>query len=150
VEARDGEAAPEAAAAVTAILVVVGGRREVAILPAALLVYRDGGRSKLREEGRCRLCLRPYWKRPMTRHHLVPKRIFRLYGIQSIIRDADANIVPLCSPCHAWVEQPDPEGRRMLRKVLGAAEATFVIRLCGADWFERRYPSSADQSRRRD
>lgn len=125
----------------TAVLIVVGGRRETALLPSSLLVYRDGGRSKLREEGRCRLCLRPGYVRKLTRHHVVPKRWFRVTGIPTMIRDCDANVVPLCSPCHAWVEAFEDEGRRMLRKVLGGAEATLAIRLRGPDWFEARYPA---------
>jgi hypothetical protein len=109
------------------------------------VVYRSGGREKVREEGRCRLCLRPWRIRPPSRHHLVPKSWFadRL-GI-STIRDCDANVVPLCRPCHDWIEQ-DVSGRRMLRKVLGAAEVRLALLLRGRDWFDGRYPPSASSS----
>lgn len=108
---------------------------------AVSFVYRHGGRTKLEEEGRCRLCLRPSRVRRLTRHHLVPQRWFALRGSPIILRDCDANIVPLCRPCHDWIEI-DEEGRRMLRNVLGSAEAGFAVRLLGLAWFDERYPSA--------
>lgn len=67
-----------------------------------------------------------------------------LRGLPIRLRDCDANLVPLCRPCHDWVESPkDDSGRKMLRKLLGSAEAGFAIRLLGEGWFERRYPATA-------
>ena len=74
----------------------------------AEFVYRDGGRSKVEEEGRCRLCLRDQRIRPLTRHHVVPKRWFRSRGLPNSLRDADANIVPLCRPCHDLIHHGQP------------------------------------------
>lgn len=125
----------------TAIQVVIDGRRQVALLPEWLRLYRYGGRSKCSEESRCRLCLRPDRIRKLTRHHVVPQRWFRLYGLDGYIRDADANIIPLCAACHRDVEAPgDASARRMLRKVMGPSEAAYAITLCGQTWFDTRYP----------
>lgn len=108
------------------------------------VVYRGGGREKTTQEGRCRLCLRPWRIRRPSRHHLVPKRWFALHGIVStILRDCDANVIPLCRVCHDAVESPsDDQARRLLRKVLGSAEVALAIRLRGSRWFDERYPPS--------
>lgn len=116
---------------------------------AQLATWRDAGRAKLREEGRCRLCQRPPAVRPLTRHHLVPRSWFapQLQGLDGDdwfrlwrLRDADANIVPLCWPCHRAVERDDPHARRMLRKVLGSAEVAYAVAVRGRAWFDARHP----------
>lgn len=127
---------------------------ELRDLNPQLLVWRDGGKKKCSDEGRCRLCERWWEQRAPTRHHLVPQSWFvgRRFVIGSsrlgskaldryLVRDVDANIVPLCSPCHTAVEN-DGEARKMLRKRLGAAEATYVIAMRGREWFDLRYPAT--------
>jgi hypothetical protein len=118
----------------------------------SLLVIRQNGRTKCVEEGRCRMCGRPSSVRPLTRHHLVPQVWFKRRSFvlvrdgvgrviaRALIRDVDANIVPLCAPCHAEVEE-DMGSRRMLRRVLAASEVAFAIKLRGEAWFARYYPS---------
>lgn len=113
--------------------------RAVIAVSAPLLRYRCGGRDKMREEGRCRMCLLPSERRPLTRHHIVPKSWFA--SMPFMLRDADANIVPLCRRCHDAVER-DPAVRRLLRKVLGADEVAFALQVRGPGWFDRRYPPS--------
>lgn len=103
----------------------------------SLLVWRDK-----REEGRCRMCLRPAAVRPLTRHHVVPRAWLsrsrpRLY----VLRNVAANIVPLCRPCHDAVEA-DPAARRLLRKVLAPDEVAFALAVAGS-WFRRHYPDAA-------
>ncbi|SRR5258708_31060805 len=119
---------------------------------ASLLRYRDGGRSKCREEARCRMCLRPASVRKLTRHHLVDqawfkKRMALADGAEWMrlwrLRDCDVNCIPLCEPCHRAVEE-DALARRMLRKALGGAEAAFAIQLRGARWFNARYPAARE------
>lgn len=100
------------------------------------------GWEKVRAEGRCRMCQREWKVRPPTRHHLVPQAWFRQrkVGIR-ILMNANANIVPLCRPCHDLVEDY-PTVRRELRRCLGSAEVAFVLQMIGRNWFEREYPRS--------
>lgn len=129
-------------------------------LSSSLLLYYSGGREKVSVEGRCRMCrLGP--PRVLTRHHLVPQSWFknRLF-VQSrsggggrlvdrhLIRDCDANVVPLCIQCHRAVEH-DEQARRMLRKVLGANEMAFMVQLVGEEWVDERYPSMLPRSAQR-
>lgn len=121
-------------------------------LPETLLVIRQNGRTKCVEEGRCRMCKRPSSVRPLTRHHIVPQVWFKRRSFvlvrdgvgraiaRALIRDVDANVVPLCAPCHAEVEE-DMGSRRMLRRLLAASEVAYAIKLRGQEWFERYYPS---------
>lgn len=116
-----------------------------------LLMWRNAGRMKLTEENRCRLCERLSSVRPLTRHHLVPKAWFQsrtfvlvtAYGTKPVarylVRDVDANIVPLCAPCHATLEVHD-EVRRMLRKRLASQEAAYAVSLRGQPWLDAIYP----------
>lgn len=115
----------------------------------ALRVCRDNGVAKLREEGVCRLCLRRHGVLPgfrLTRHHLVPKSHFTsgILGYTPIwvvkVRDADANIVPLCRGCHDEVEQTEA-GRVRLRARMSQAEVAYCIQVRGQAWLERRYPA---------
>lgn len=99
------------------------------------------GLVKLRE-GQCRMCRRPWKVRPPTRHHLVPLRWFLSSGGAAYrqIRNSNANIIPICRPCHDLIEKRDPIARRMLRKLLTQAEVAFAIRLRGRVWLDREYP----------
>lgn len=111
-------------------------------LNPSLIVQRARGWTKVREECRCRMCLRGAELRTLTRHHVVPLAWFRRQGASiAPLRHCDANIVPLCRPCHDLVENT-MEGRRLLRKVLGAAEAGFAVCLRGRDWLDRYYPQA--------
>lgn len=131
-------------------------RYRLIYVSASLLIFRGGGREKARQEARCRMCLRPRgpdskreWlqtpfsfdgTRPLTRHHLLPLEWFK-YQLPPTraIRSVDANMIPLCRQCHDEIEL-DEESRRMLRRVLGADEASFAIQLAGEEWFNERYP----------
>ena len=105
----------------------------------------SSGAQKVYAEGRCRMCQRPNRVRPLTRHHLVPLRWFLSGGGQHLrmVRNANANIIPLCRPCHDLVEQ-DQDARRMLRKLLTQQEIAFAVRTIGLRWFNHRYPQSED------
>lgn len=106
-----------------------------------LVVQRNKGWQKVHEEGRCRMCQRSSFVRPLTRHHIVPLSYFRRHPQVAPLRHSDANIVGLCEPCHRLVEK-DPHARVELRRVLGAAEIAFVIQLVGQTWLDRRYPTT--------
>lgn len=129
----------------------------------SMLRFRGGGREKVRQEARCRMCLRPRgpdsrgeWVkgtaggkvfaiggRSLTRHHIVPQEWFKHQPPPTrAIRSTDPNIVPLCRPCHDEVELEE-EGRRMLRRVLGAEEVAFMLQLAGEDWVNAKYPPSS-------
>lgn len=89
------------------------------------------------------MCLRPQEGRPgsprwLTRHHVVPKSWCDDHDIPFRVRDAEANIIPLCGSCHRAVER-DEYARRMLRKVLTQAEIAFAIHLATKRWFDWRY-----------
>jgi 5-methylcytosine-specific restriction endonuclease McrA len=97
-------------------------------------------------EGRCRMCQRPRSVRPLTRHHLVPLRWFltpegRRYRL---VRNSNANIIPLCRACHDLIEKRDPIARRMLRRLMTQQEVAFAVKLCGIGWLEREYPLEKD------
>lgn len=101
--------------------------------------WTDG--PKVEREGHCRMCRRPSRVRQLTRHHLIPQEWWRRRGEEiAVLRNAAANIVPLCRPCHDDVEH-DLESRRMLRRVLTQTEVAFVIDVIGRMWVENRYPS---------
>lgn len=114
----------------------------------SLLTKRGGGKEKLQEEGCCRMCLRPSSEewipgvlRLLTRHHLVPCRWFRKHAEWRDLRDVDANIVPLCRPCHDLIESKDGlPHRKMLRRALLQEEIAFIVQVRGRDWLELRYP----------
>lgn len=116
----------------------------------ALRENRDSGKVKLREEKVCRMCQRSNEVCRLTRHHLIPQSAFSWgrFGFGGtagwrLLRDADANIVPLCRQCHDLVES-GVWSRRLLRRVLLQAEIAFVIQVRGKEWFEARYPSVLD------
>ena len=106
----------------------------------SLVVQRHKGWAKVHEEGRCRMCLRPSAVRPLTRHHLVPQSWFRGRPKFAPLRHSEANIVPLCEPCHREVEMRDAHARVELRRLLGASEIAFVLQVVGRAWLDKRYP----------
>ena len=97
------------------------------------------------DDGLCRMCLRPAHVRLLTRHHLVPASWFLRQPLPlRMIRNAHANIVPLCRPCHDRVDTRDPmehiPARRELRRSLAQQEIAFAIQVRGRAWLEREYP----------
>lgn len=104
-------------------------------LPLGLVHWRDK-----REEGRCRMCLRPASVRPLTRHHVVPVSWFFCHHDRElmVLRNCAPNVVPLCRPCHDEVEKGGV-ARRMLRKVMSPDEYAFAHAVAGRRWFDRRY-----------
>lgn len=122
-------------------------------ISTSLAFYEAGGREKLRRENRCRMCLEPRRRRgahKLTRHHIVPQAWegWDQFGFKRyMVRDADANLVPLCVRCHREVESDDG-ARYMLRKVLGQCEIAFAIRVAGRAWFDKRYPARLNRDAR--
>lgn len=111
---------------------------------ANLLNTSTSGRLKVFNEGHCRMCLRHRKIRPLTRHHLVPLEWFNHQKMEvRQIRNANANIIPLCRPCHDLVDSQLEEvrtpARRELRRSLWQPEIAFAIRLRGADWLQETY-----------
>ena len=81
----------------------------------------------------------------LTRHHLVPEHWFlRQPRALREIRNAHANIIPLCRAHHDLVESRYPvvrmEARRLLRERLDQQEISFAIQVRGRDWLELEYP----------
>lgn len=100
---------------------------------------------KMRAEGHCRMCLRPDRVRPLTKHHLVPESWFIKQPFKlRMIRNAHANVIPLCRPCHDMVDSRDEDerldARRLLRRCLGQSEIAFMIQVRGIDWVNWHYP----------
>lgn len=100
---------------------------------------------KMRAEGHCRMCLRPASVRPLTRHHLVPEAWFLRQPLaMRLIRNAHANIVPLCRPCHDLVDNRSnlvrEEARMHLRRSFSQSEIAFAIQVRGQHWLDREYP----------
>jgi hypothetical protein len=109
-----------------------------------LIVQRGKGWIKCREEGICRMCGRPDAVRRLTRHHIVPLSWFRQRPRFAPLRNADANIVPLCEPCHRVIERRDPPHARVeLRRLLYPAEIAFVLQTAGRNWLDWRYPPAS-------
>jgi 5-methylcytosine-specific restriction endonuclease McrA len=111
-------------------------------LPDASLTSPKLTPRKMSAEGRCRKCGK---EGHLTRHHLVPESWF--LGQPMVlrqIRNAHANIVPLCRPCHDEVDSKFPlvrEGaRRMLRSTFSQQEIAFVIAIRSRRWLEENYP----------
>lgn len=106
-----------------------------------LIVQRGKGWIKCREEGACRMCRRPASVRPLTRHHVVGLAWFRDRPRFVPLRHVDANIVPLCEPCHKQIERREPAHARVeLRRLLCPAEVAFVLQTAGRAWLDWRYP----------
>lgn len=104
--------------------------------------WTDG--PKVEREGHCRMCKRPSRVRQLTRHHLIPQGWWKARGEEiAVLRNAAANIIPLCRLCHDQVES-DVESRRMLRRALTQQEVAFAIDVIGRTWLERRYPLTGE------
>lgn len=107
------------------------------------LFWNSGsGIAKLHAEGRCRMCQRENRVRQLTRHHLVPVRWFMSVEGRRYreVRNANANIIPLCRWCHDLIEHGDKIARRMLRRLLTQQEVAFAVRIRGIEWLNREYP----------
>lgn len=92
------------------------------------------------------MCLRDEGVRPLTRHHIIPESWFMPQPIKlKMIRNAHANIVPLCRLCHDLVDSKNAieraEARKMLRKTFSQQELAFVIRVLGKGWLDEQYPA---------
>lgn len=116
----------------------------LAQVSVSLRENRMSGRDKVLMERDCRICDS---RKDMTRHHLVPLSWFfspRGAHLRSI-RNANANIVPLCVTCHQIVDGTrDPVGklkiRAALRERLGSNEVAFILQVRGQAWFDHHYP----------
>lgn len=80
-----------------------------------------------------------------TRHHLVPEAWFLQQPLHlRQIRNAHANIIPLCREHHDLVESRHPvvrlEARRLLRVCLTQEEIAFAIQVRGRTWLDFEYP----------
>ena len=100
------------------------------------------------EKARCRICLHAKYQGPpyVTRHHLVPESWFLGQPEElRAIRNAHANIIPLCRACHDEVDNRGPvakeRARRKLRMRLLQDEIAFAIQVRGREWLENSYPS---------
>lgn len=114
-------------------------------LPSADLSSPKQTARKMNAEAVCRMCLRSAKVRLLTRHHLVPEYWFRRQPLAlKLIRNAHANIVPLCRPCHDRVDSRDPfdreQARRYLRRSLTQQEIAFAIQVRGRQWLDHHYP----------
>jgi 5-methylcytosine-specific restriction endonuclease McrA len=118
-----------------------------AMLPPVELRSTSGTSRKFGGYSLCRMCGREKRVRPITRHHLVPLSWFS--GLadddpRRALRNATANLIPLCRPCHDLVDARDATvrepARRMLRRSLGQAEITFAIHVRGRSWLAYHYP----------
>ena len=124
--------------------------RPIRIPALSLISTRDTDR-KMQAEGHCRMCLRPASVRQLTKHHLVPESWFLRQPIPlKMIRNAHANIVPLCRPCHDMVDNKEwkerKDARRLLRRSLSQAEIAFVIQVRGRSWLDLHYPTHSSHS----
>lgn len=103
------------------------------------------GRVKLHQEKKCRICPNI---RNLTRHHLIPQVWFKYRKEElRVLRNANANIVPLCEACHRIVDdQTYPVGRLQkraaLREALYPNEIAFILQLRGSQWLELAYPAN--------
>lgn len=114
-------------------------------LPSASLISPRITQHKILAEGHCRMCGRAVRVRPLTRHHLVPESWFLRQPLPlRMIRNAHANLVPLCRPCHDLVDNREEdvrsEARRHLRRCLSQAEMAFAIQVRGIAWLDANYP----------
>lgn len=83
----------------------------------------------------------------LTRHHLVPEHWFLRQPLAlRQVRNAHANIIPLCREHHDLIESRYPvvriEARRLLRERLTQEEITFAVQVRGLAWLDREYPVS--------
>ena len=79
--------------------------------------------------GPCRVC---GYEGHVELHHLVPR--------SQSGSDTEANLVPLCKPCHERVTANDKAACAMLRRNLTDAEYAYAVDKLGEGRFESRYP----------
>ena len=120
--------------------------QRVAAMPLSLRAARKSGFDKCQHEAHCRMCLRHYRVRPLTRHHLIPLRWWKHIGLEwRGVRNSPNNIIPLCRGCHDLVESSDRairvEARRMCRRAMTQTEIAFAISARGKEWFDAQYPT---------
>lgn len=113
--------------------------------PSISLMSPKATEHKMRAEGHCRMCLRPASVRPLTRHHIIPESWFLRQPMHlRVVRNAHANIVPLCRPCHDLVDNRDADekktARRGLRRSFSQSEIAFAVQVRGLDWLNATYP----------
>lgn len=113
-------------------------------LPSLALASTKWTHTKM-EHSVCRMCLRDHRVRPLTRHHLVPESWFLRQPLAlRLVRNAHANIIPLCRPCHDLVDSREEREREMarkhLRRSLTQQEVAFAIQVRGLPWLGRAYP----------
>lgn len=86
----------------------------------------------------------------LTRHHLIPEHWFLRQPLHlRSIRNAHANIIPLCRDHHDLVESKQPvvrlEARRFLRATLTQEEIAFAIQVRGRSWLDLEYPLAPNE-----
>lgn len=114
-------------------------------IPKSLLSHQPSGAEKCRLEGRCRMCGRDAEIRQLTQHHVVPLEWWRdIDQPYRSRRNVNANIVPLCRPCHDEVESRDDSvrlpARSMLRHTMSQQEIAFAIACVSLHWLDANYP----------
>lgn len=114
-------------------------------IPGRTLTSPKVTNHKMNAEGQCRMCGRSSIVRELTKHHLVPASWFlRQPYLLRKIRNAHANIIPLCRPCHDLIDHRSEveraPARRELRRCLGQAEISFAIQIRGKEWLDKEYP----------
>lgn len=100
---------------------------------------------KMQAEGHCRMCGRPPSIRPLTKHHIIPASWFLRQPLPlRVIRNAHANVCPLCRVCHDMVDHRETaermDSRRLLRRCFSQQEIAFVIAIRGKAWLDHHYP----------
>lgn len=115
------------------------------VMPPESLCNPKLTQTKVIAEGQCRYCRRAWAIRAPTRHHLVPESWFLQQPRPlQLIRNAHANIIPLCRGCHDLIDNrvrsERLKARKMLRVVLTQAEIAFAIAVRGQEWLDAEYP----------
>lgn len=112
-------------------------------LNPTLSFNHGSGKLKVQQEKRCRICPS---RDELSRHHLVPHSWFlKRKPDLRVLRNANANIVPLCASCHRVLDGVhDPVGRLQKRAALRAAlhsnEMAFILQVRGRPWLDHHYP----------
>lgn len=114
-------------------------------LPSRSLRSPKTTQHKMLCEAHCRMCGRPDHVRELTKHHLVPVHWFlNQPWLLREIRNAHANIIPLCRVCHDRVDNKNgaerAQARRELRRCLSVQELAFAIQVRGKEWIDTEYP----------
>lgn len=91
------------------------------------------------------MCGRSSRVRLLTRHHIIDVAWFMRQPLPlKLIRNAHANIVPLCEQDHRWVHHRERseriQARRHLRRCLSQQEIAFCIAVRGKEWLDTAYP----------